>query len=247
MLSGRSVLTFDGNTVDYYNSGEFWVVWSETIGIQVRQLPDHASNGFPVIKEIAIGGSSWQGHRLIVANDWTTWDGNQILTAFPSTFQTDLVQATYTSAGPLLEAKYAGKFLHVVHLSLPDGVTVQVNRWREEALAGNRIDVQVTMSPQPHQDGHCGNFNGHPGDDAKAWVRARMGGFGVLMSELLFFGPKTPISRDMDDCPEHKARSAMEKCKKKTRASPSLECLFNMCFNVTGGSRRLLTTDIVLV
>ena len=51
--------------------------------------------------------------------------------------------------------------MHVVHVSLPLGVELQINRWNE-AGEGDYINTKITMSKQPMQDGHCGNFNGDP-------------------------------------------------------------------------------------
>merc|ERR1711972_1162358 len=53
-----------------------------------------------------------------------------------------------------------GKALHIVHVTLPLGVSLQINRWTE-ASEGDYINIRLTMPKQPNQDGHCGNFNGN--------------------------------------------------------------------------------------
>merc|ERR1712210_369512 len=103
-----------------------------------------------------------------------------------------LVTAAYDSNGATMQDGREGKQLHVVHLTLPLGVNVQINRWMEPA-EGNYINAKITMSAQPQQDGHCGNFNGNPADDDRLQIRQRIGKTGVAAGELFFSGPKTPI------------------------------------------------------
>merc|ERR1719282_811686 len=65
------------------------------------------------------------------------------------------------------------KATHVVHLSLPMGVNVQINRWTE-ASEGKYINAKITMPAVPGQDGHCGNANGNAADDERLQIRARV-------------------------------------------------------------------------
>merc|ERR1712084_46119 len=81
--------------------------------------------------------------------------------------------------------------MKIVHVTLPLGITMQINRWVSNK-DGDYINVKITMPRQPNQDGHCGNFNGNATDDARSQVRARVGTTGVDPSELLF-GHKTPV------------------------------------------------------
>merc|ERR1712014_87512 len=118
----------------------------------------------------------------------------------------DLVTAAYDSNGATMQDGREGKQLHVIHLTLPLSVNVQINRWME-ASEGNYINAKITMSAQPNQDGHCGNFNGNPADDARIQVRARVGTTGVPAGpDFLFPGGKTPINPgkrpDLNDCPQ---------------------------------------------
>merc|ERR1711941_167393 len=105
------------------------------------------------------------------------------------------VSIVYNSQGELLQPGREGKQLHVVHVTMPGGVSLQINRWNEPN-EGRYINTKITMPPQPGQDGQCGNFNGNVVDDSRMAVRARMGKNGVPQDELYFDGPKTPVNQD---------------------------------------------------
>merc|ERR1712151_55095 len=101
------------------------------------------------------------------------------------------VQLSYDSQGSTLQRGREGKALHIVHATLPLGVSLQINRWTE-ASEGDYINVMLTMPKQPNQDGHCGNFNGNGEDDDRVAIRSRVGKTGVAPGELLF-QHKTPV------------------------------------------------------
>merc|ERR1719401_2776136 len=69
----------------------------------------------------------------------------------------------------------------LVDAHLPLGVKVRVYQWN------NYVDVQVEMSPQPQQDGVCGNFNGNHADDTTQSIIQRVGAR-VRPSENLLSG-----------------------------------------------------------
>merc|ERR1712129_159892 len=110
-----------------------------------------------------------------------------------------------------------GKQLRVVHITMPNSVSLQINRWTE-AYEGDYINVKITMPAQPNQDGHCGNFNGDPEDDKRLAIRARVGTNGVDPSVLLF-NTKTPVVQanrpDINNCPEDRADQAKSACQTK--------------------------------
>jgi len=133
-----------------------------------------------------------------------------------------------------MQQSRVNKPLHVLHINLPKSVLIQVNEWNE-AGEGAYINVKITMSAQPNQDGHCGNFNGDSADDARTAVRSRLGKNGVAEGDLLFPGPKTPINADarpnINDCPQDKLAAAKESCKKSEKKwNPSMACLIDVCF-----------------
>merc|ERR1711972_1172219 len=224
-------MTFDGLHSDYYTSGEFWIVKSNTLIVQGKYSPTHATNGLAVTKQIAVGGSYLKGHTLIIGEEHATWNGQQILTGFPSNFKDPegLVTIVYNGEGQLLQPGREGKTLHVLHITLPGGVSLQVNRWNE-AGEGRYINTKITMPKQPSQDGQCGNFNGIAVDDTRMAVQGRLGKDGVSEGDLLFPGPKTPVNQELESCPDTALVSAHEACKKVSQNWwPHMKCLVTVC------------------
>merc|ERR1719262_1150314 len=178
------------------------------------------TNGLGVTKAIAIGGPFLKGHKLIVRTvdtgaAFVTYDGHAVLSGFPSSFKSNdgLVSIQYNSEGGIIQYGRGGKQKHVLHISLPLGITIQVNEWNE-ASEGPYMNIKIMMSPQPNQDGHCGNFNGNQADDARTQVRARVGKTGVPADQIMFPWPKTPVNPgnrpDMNDCPQGTLKRAKE-------------------------------------
>jgi len=191
-----------------------------------------------VMKEIAFGGSFLQGGTLIIGSITATYNGKPILTTFPSEFNEGGVDAKYNSMGATMQKGREGLGMHSVHLSLPAGLIVQINRWTE-ASEGNYINAKITMPPVPGQDGHCRNFNGNPADDARGQIRARVGTTGVAQADLLFPGLKTPIvvgnRPDINDCAPGMLDTAHESCKaSEHKFIPSMACLIDVCFGGAG-------------
>jgi len=167
-----------------------------------------------------------------------TWNGQPILTMFPSNFRNELVTAAYDSNGATMQDGREGKQLHVIHLTLPLNVNVQINRWME-ASEGNYINAKITMAAQPNQDGHCGNFNGNQADDDRLQIRARIGVTGVEASALIFAGAKIPVGQanrpDINNCARPKLEDAKARCKaKEHKFIPSMSCLIDVCFGGAG-------------
>jgi len=236
------VMTFDHMHSDYYSPGEYWIVKSQSISIQARYLPTRMTSGLGVAKTLAIGGQLLKGHKLFISADSATVDGKPILTGFPSSFSIPgVADLQYNNVGQLMQKGRGGKALHIVHVKVndgtPEGIQIQINRWMEEA-EGLYINVRITMHAQPGQDGHCGNFNGNPGDDARPAVRGRLGTTGVPPAELLF-GTKTPVVTanrpDINNCEPSKLDGAKATCKaKEHKFIPSMSCLVDVCFGGNG-------------
>jgi hypothetical protein len=223
--------TFDGFHADYYTSGEFYLVRAPTVKIQGKYNPTHATNGLAVTKEVAISGSFVGDKILIIGEEHASYDGMPILTTFPSTFSsTDgKVKIVYNGEGQLLQPGREGKNLHVIHVSLPDRVSIQINRW-DEPGEGKYVNAKITMPKMEGMDGQCGNFNGIVPDDSRMAVRARMGKHGVPESELLFPGPKTEVDQAIEDCADATLVRAHAACKAVTTSFwPKMECLETVC------------------
>merc|ERR1712194_769863 len=232
------ILTFDNKRVDFYTEGEYWLVKSATVQIQGLYRPTHATSGLSVMKQIAFGGPFLKGNKLIITDTAATWNGAPVLAGFPSNLQNEFVTASYNSQGATMQEGRSGKALHVVHLTMPLGVNVQINKWMEPA-EGNYINAKITMSAQPQQDGHCGNFNGNAADDDRLQIRSRLGVTGVAVADLLFSGPKTPIGQsnrpDINNCPRDKLEHSKALCKEQEhKFIPSMGCLIDVCFGGDG-------------
>merc|ERR1711998_413360 len=130
-----------------------------------------------------------------------------ILTGFPSSFSSPdgLVDINYNAMGKTLQKGREGKGLHVIHLTLPLGISIQINRWNE-AGEGDYMNVEITMPPQPNQDGQCGTPNGDAADDDRMEVRKRLGTQGVAASDLILPGPKA--RPNINDCPSLRLKMA---------------------------------------
>merc|ERR1711874_578571 len=144
----------------------------------------------------------------------------------------------YNSMGGTLQNGREGKALHVMHITLPNSVQVQINRWNEPE-EGSYINVKIMMPKQPGQDGHCGNFNGNQADDDRLQIRARVGTTGVAASALIFAGAKIPVGQanrpDINNCARPKLEDAKSRCKaKEKKFIPSMACLIDVCFGGNG-------------
>merc|ERR1712187_1009651 len=114
------------------------------------------------------------------------------------------------NVGQLLQPGREGKSLHVLHVSLPLGVTMQINRWNEE--------------------GEGRYINTNPADDARLLVKARLGMNGVPAEDLIFPGPKTEINQELESCPDEALVSAHERCKAVSdNFWPHMKCLVTVC------------------
>merc|ERR1712066_907988 len=146
------VLSFDQKRVGFYSPGQYWIVKSDTVWIQGLYQPTHATSGLSVLKAIGFGGAFMKGNKLVIGATpaSATWNGQAILTMFPSNFQNELVTAAYDSNGATMQDGRQGKQLHVIHLTLPLSVNVQINRCVEASaliFAGAKIPVGQANRP----------------------------------------------------------------------------------------------------
>jgi hypothetical protein len=234
------VKTFDGTHASFYSQGEYWMVKSTTVWIQGRYLPTPITNGLSVTKEVAIGGpflrsADGSTNVLRISALRATWNGQPIIPGFPDQWSNmnPPVQVVTDSSGEMLQNGRQGKELHVVHVKLPLEVMLQINRWNEPG-EGDYLNVKIVMTPQPMQDGHCGNFNGDPLDDTRPLIRARIGTTGVAQENLLFM-TKTPVTApnrpDPNDCPPEKTTQARQVCGAKcANGIPDKDCIIDVCF-----------------
>jgi len=199
------------------------------------------TNGLAVLKAFVVGGNFLRGHKLLVqsldkGSSFVTYDGHPVLPGFPMNWRSPdgLVTIRYDSNGGTIQAGRAGKQMHVLHIQLPLRMHIQVNQWNEPN-EGAYMNIQITMSSQPQQDGHCGNFNGIVADDNRVQVRARVGRTGVPADQIMFPWPKTPVNPsnrpDMNDCPQGTMEKARHICRKRESTFfPTPACMTDVCF-----------------
>jgi len=159
---------FDQVTVQ--GEGTFWLVKSADVRIQGRYWKNKTHPEFTNLGAIAVGGPFLEDNVLVFRPlaDNVTWNGEQILSSLPSTFDNKLMQATYRKDSELVKNGLNGPGIEV---NLPKGVKLLVNRWKQN------LAVKITMCKEDvhEQDGQCGNFNSHYEDDKQDELMARMG------------------------------------------------------------------------
>jgi hypothetical protein len=244
------VVTFDGQSASFYSQGEYWTVKSTTVWIQGRYMPTPVTNGLSVMKEVAIGGPFLDGkdgkkNVLRISSLRATFNDVPIISGFPDAWENSdpMIKVVTDGSGQVMQSSRYGKQLHVVHVDLPLGVHLEINRWNEPG-EGDYINTMITMSKQPDQDGHCGNFNGVLEDDTRPQIRARIGTTGVPPQDLLFHTktPVTPANRpDLNNCPTEKTERARQVCLGKSKTGiPNHDCMVDVCF---GGEHFAEMTD----
>jgi len=228
------VKTFDGSRSVFYSEGDFWIVKSAAIQVQGRfEATDwtrqNDKTDYSSMTGIIVSGSFMQGHKIQVDSmlGSITCDGKQILESFGQT-SCGTGMLAFDSQGDLVDSAMAFLPHKVVHMRLPHGVFVQVNRWP------NFINSKITMAMQVDQDGVCGNFNGEAQDDVGQALHKRFG-HGVSSGEDVFSNPipwhspqKMPSSKR---CSPAKMAQAKNICRlaAKQEGWSFAECLGDVC------------------
>jgi len=224
--------TFDHSYANFYGEGIKWLVKSASVHIQARYKATPFTNGLAATNSVAVAGPFLQGHVLKVGpmeNGQITWDNEPILGTFGTFDAAGLGTIAYNDHGELVDSAQSHLQRHIVHMTLPNNVQVQVMRW------SNHINLRITMPPLAGQDGHCGNFNANPGDDSTEQIRDRVG-LGVPRGESLFrtYQAAKPGKRQsVDDCPAHKRAKAEKDCKDAfpgIKQEKLTDCIFDACF-----------------
>jgi len=145
---------------------------------------------------VAVGGPFLQGHHFAVIADGKdldkvhiTWDGERVLTSFPSEFSIDdIISARYIENDfyqeimrKLHRSRHwrSGTKLRSLEVTLPSDVKLTINLGIHRSAF---IDIFVTMRKQPDgQGGHCG---GAAGDDVVDWKGAAVAPGETLLSPI---------------------------------------------------------------
>jgi len=244
------IITFDqvgtdkNQAVSFYGDGDFYVVKSSTVVIQGRFEGTKYTEGLAAANRIVVGGPFMKGHKVEVGtrdSGVLTVDGQPVLGTFPGTYSGAGFSLTYNSQGEVPDVIPEGNEKRIVSMDLPLGVKVRVYQWN------NYVDVEVEMSPQPEQDGVCGNFNGDHGDDTTQSIMKRIGAR-VRPSEKLLSGQaKIEFTPQME-------KMMMAECASTTRASAQAfcasslgvpagdilvkSCMFDKCFGMNVRARK---------
>lgn len=161
-----------------YDEGTFWLVKSKRVRIQARYWHNKTHPDWTNLGALAIGGEFLDNNSLIIRplTGATTWNGQEILSTFPSHFHNEYVQAQFHQT----ELVQNGKPGAGIDVELPESVRLTVNRWR------NSLAVMIGMCPQAGgQEGQCGNYNGHSADDIPEIMSSRSGQR-VLEGDFIF-------------------------------------------------------------
>merc|ERR1740123_1266245 len=251
------IYVFDGKRhVRILENGDFWIVRSSNVSIQARYAnggPDGKSPS--VIGALAVGGPFLEGHVLVIeVTDGVKWDGQSILTEFPSTFNiAGLIQASFNGDSEHVDPGLRGIAVRSLSAVLPLGMELTVNRWSDH------LDVLLSMHPLAGgQDGHCGNFNGDASDDSTEQIMSRMGAQVLDEQSLLppASGEPKSVPRQpqlvptLEDCREVTLHRAQEQCEDDApvdlfgdAAAEWLQaCMLDVCF----GGERFAREDAVI-
>jgi len=214
--------------------------------VQARYLATPYTNGLAATHDIAVSGSFMGRHLLKVGpleqGGQITWDGEVILANFGTFSIPHMGTIVYDDKGQVVDSAQEHLSRHIVHVSLPGDVFIQIFRWE------NHINVRIRMPPQANgQDGHCGNANGRASDDTHEAIVARIGRE-VLKQDLLFNSVTDGVPGKhltLADCPASKRTAAEKVCRTvsdrltgstsggghvELDSNELLGCIFDVCF-----------------
>jgi len=233
--------------LSFYGDGDFWIVKSPKVSIQGRFEGTKYTEGLAATNQIVVGGSFLGSHKIEVGTRQSgimTVDGQSVFSTFPAapySAADGSFTVAYDSQGEVPDVIPEGNEKRIVRMTLPLGITVNVYQW------SNYMDVSITMSAQPGQDGVCGNFNGNNADDTTETIMQRIGAR-VRPAESLLSGQAnidfTPQMQKMmaAECYPAKQVAAQAQCTAslgELASTPNLvhACMFDDCFGMNVRAR----------
>lgn len=244
------ILTFDGARPSFYGAGEFWIVKSAPVKIQGRYLGTKYTHGLSATNKVIVGGDFLQGHTIevgTVENGTISVDGSQICPTLGCHFNLfGIGTIRYDSVGELVDTAQSNYTRRIVHMELPQDVSMDVFRWE------NYLDLKINMPPIPGLDGSCGNFNGNTMDDTTEAIFGRVGAR-VPPGESLFNHQVTvPVTEEMAEmlrrtCGPKNLQAAETACRSALAVELQTtdlmnSCLFDECFGMNEHAQRTART-----
>jgi len=255
--------------INMYDHGEYQVVTSSQITIHGRFGYTSVYTSAASTLGVAATGPLLHGHTIAVAyvgprpqspayRGWkVTWDGTEILAAFPSTFQRKDINATFATMEPTNFAVRARSTIGSEPGPLPSyvfnlGVMQEVQLY---VLPGDELcNVVVTMRRIPGQDGLCGNFNCDWNDDSQASLKSKGLLYPIATAQSLFpsildspqgWDTATGPSPDeiMDMCPQ----SVKQNAGCSGTPSEMESCLFDACSLAADGMSKKFSLGGLLI
>jgi len=221
--------TFDGQKMNYFGTGEYYLVQSRVLMVQGRYTIDKRWPKASVMTGFAVGGAVMRGHRLVFENNdgvaTVLYDGKPILEEFPSSFNDDVISSRFDkTVSSHKRAKNKQGYLFL----LPNGVTLAVLQYQSKY-----IDLTVTSPRFPGKwEGHCGNFNGDKTDDTADAMLGRGAKADVEEGDSMFVthapNTKSP-DLDISDCDPKARQMAEESCDGLDNQNHYDACVFDVC------------------
>jgi len=246
------LITFDGARPSFYGDGEYWIVKNDAVKIQGRFMGTKYTFGLAATQKVAVGGPFIGNHVIEVEPMEKEFggsilvDGEPVLAQYGTYSVGGVATLTYDGVGELPDMAASQWTKNIVHMYLPQGVSLTVYRW------GNYLDLRIKMPPlRGGQDGSCGNFNGDPADDTTQAIFERVG-VRVGQGEMLFKNRATIVfTPEMEDmlrtnCPAQDLLASREHCQKELPQEASTiqmnSCLFDWCFGMNEHALRTAKT-----
>mmetsp|Transcript_67993 Transcript_67993/g.195177 ORF Transcript_67993/g.195177 Transcript_67993/m.195177 type:complete len:417 (-) Transcript_67993:307-1557(-) len=236
------VVTFDGGRPSFYGDGEYWIVRNDLVKIQGRFMGTKYTFGLAATQKVAVGGPFIGNHVIEVEPMEKEFggsilvDGEPVLAQYGTYSVGGVATLTYDGVGELPDMAASQWTKNIVHMYLPQGVSLTVYRW------GNYLDLRIKMPPlRGGQDGSCGNFNGDATDDTTAEIFKRIGAR-VGTSDMLF-SKRAEVSFTVEEmqmlrehCSPQMIVEGELECRKELGQNASTTqvnaCVFDVCFGM---------------
>jgi hypothetical protein len=265
ILGDPHIYTFDRPyqpDIGKYDQGTFWIVDCK------RDLMIEGMFGFTDMypgessaQGIAVTGSIINNNKVVVGysghGEWQDafkawWNGQEILTTYPSDFRspernddgTPIMVASKAAMNPDDFHSNARHTIGTQGGNLPSYLlNFEAAHLQIYILMGSdALNIIIEMKRLPMKcDGYCGNFNCKPRDDTITALTARSHGGPLSSEQNLFLGPGITLdvpefeegASDTENCPEDVLATARRTCH-KLHHTLRAGCIFDCCAQPDG-------------